>query len=87
VFEPHITVKAQSGLTADLAWLNKVKETCSSFPCFKLSIAEPSSFGSAVAFLSVESKDIYDLHKRLMEAVSPSPELDLSYELGGYHPI
>ena len=86
VVEPHVTVKAQSGLTTDLSWLNKVKETCSLFPSFQLSLAEPSSYGTAVTFLSVESKDIYDLHKRLVEAVSPLPELVLFYELDGFHP-
>ncbi|MBD2864032.1 2'-5' RNA ligase family protein [Paenibacillus oceani] len=86
VVEPHITVKAQSGLTIDLAWLDKVRRTCSIFPRFKLSLSEPKTFGTAVAFLSVESKEIYDLHRCLMDAVAPSPELVLRYELDGFHP-
>ncbi|MDF2652485.1 MAG: 2-5 ligase [Paenibacillus sp.] len=77
VVEPHITVKAQSGLTIDLAGLDKVRHRCSIFPRFKLSLSEPATFGTAVAFLSVESKEIYGLHKCLMDAVSPSPELVL----------
>ncbi|MBP1997026.1 2'-5' RNA ligase [Paenibacillus eucommiae] len=31
VVEPHVTVKAQGGLNQDLVWMNKIKETCSSF--------------------------------------------------------
>lgn len=37
--EPHITVKAQSGLTEDMNWLEKVRETCSSFPIFQLTLS------------------------------------------------
>jgi 2'-5' RNA ligase len=73
--EPHITVKAQSGLTEDMNWLEKVRETCSSFPIFQLTLSEPATFGTAVTFLSVESKEIYNLHKNMVDAVSPPPEL------------
>lgn len=87
VVEPHITVKAQSGLTEDMSWLEVVKETCSSFQSFQLTLSEPATFGTAVTFLSVESDDIYDLHKRLVNTVSPSPELIKRYlELDRFHP-
>jgi len=75
VVEPHITVKAQSGLTEDMNWLESVRETCRSYQSFKLTLSEPATFGTAVTFLSVESKEIYDLHKCLMDVVSPPPEL------------
>lgn len=86
VVEPHITVKAQSGLTSDLAWLNNVRNTCSSFPSFMLSLAEPSSYGTAVTFLNVESNEIFDLHKRIMDSISQPPESAFAYELDGFHP-
>lgn len=87
VVEPHITVKAQSGLTEDMRWLENVRITCSSFQSFQLTISEPATFGTAVTFLSVESKEIYDLHKLLVVTVSPSPELIKRYlELDRYHP-
>lgn len=86
VVEPHITVKAQSGLTPDLGWLNNVKHACSSFPNFRLGLAAPSTYGTAVAFLSVESIKIFELHMQLMNAVSPSTEDILPYELDGFHP-
>ncbi|WP_340003681.1 2'-5' RNA ligase family protein [Paenibacillus sp. FSL K6-0276] len=87
VVEPHITVKAQGGLTEDMHWLENVRGTCSSVQCFQLSLSEPGSFGNAVTFLSVESKDVYDLHKRLVDTVSPSPELIKRYlELDRFHP-
>ncbi|CAM3575533.1 2'-5' RNA ligase family protein [Paenibacillus lupini] len=73
--EPHITIKAKSGLTKDMNWHKKVRETCSSFPIFQLTLSEPATFGTALTFLSVESNEIYSLHKNLVEAVSPPPEL------------
>jgi 2'-5' RNA ligase len=85
--EPHITVKLSNGLTEDMNWLEKVRETCSSFPIFQLALSEPGTFGTAVTFLSVESKDIYNLHKNLVDAVSPPPELiDSNIELDNFIP-
>ncbi|WP_284638302.1 2'-5' RNA ligase family protein [Paenibacillus silviterrae] len=87
VVEPHITVKAQGGLTEDMRWLNNVRETCQTFKSFNLSISGPAAFGNAVVFLGVESDEIYNLHKRVVDAVSPSPELiDRYFELDRFHP-
>jgi len=87
VVEPHITVKAQSGLTGDLAWLDKVRNVCSSFRSFRVSLGEPATYGTSVAYLSVRSAEICELHRSLMEAVSPPPELlKIYYELDRYHP-
>lgn len=74
VVEPHVTVKAQSGLTLDMAWLEKVKVICSSFSNFQLSLSEPALFGNEVIFLSVQSKELLELHKKLVNAVTPSKE-------------
>ncbi|KYP82067.1 2'-5' RNA ligase [Ferroacidibacillus organovorans] len=79
VAEPHITVKAQSGLGDDLRWLESIKRTCASFPRFTVSIDQPKTFGEAVAYLSVESSEIHDFHERLVEAVSPPPEVMKQY--------
>jgi 2'-5' RNA ligase len=87
VVEPHITVKAQSGLAEDMGWLENVRKTCSSFQSFQLTLSEPATFVTAVTFLSIESTEVYDLHKRLMDTVSPSPELIKLYlESDRYHP-
>ncbi|TCZ80052.1 2'-5' RNA ligase family protein [Paenibacillus albiflavus] len=87
VVEPHITVKAQGGLTKDMRWLKKVREVCSSVQGFQLTLTEPATFGTTVIFLGVQSKGIYDLHKRLVDAVSPSPEVIKHYfELDNFHP-
>ncbi|MFX3636870.1 MAG: 2'-5' RNA ligase family protein [Candidatus Pristimantibacillus sp.] len=85
--EPHITVKLSNGLSEDMNWIEKVRETCSSFPIFQLTLSEPGTFGTAVTFLSVESKEIFNLHKNLVDAISPPPELiDSNIELDNFIP-
>lgn len=79
VVEPHVTLKAQGGLTEDLSWVDNVKDICSRYPSFKLSISEPRFFGKDILYLSVESPELLDLHKQLVDAVSPSRELIKQY--------
>jgi 2'-5' RNA ligase len=87
IVEPHITIKAQDGLTEDINWLPKFKEICTSFPQFELSLAAPSSFGQAVVYLGVESNPIFELHRLLVHAVSPSAEeIEKNRELDHYVP-
>jgi len=83
--EPHVTVKAQGGLTEDLAWLDSVRGVCSSFRSFRLSLAEPETFGDAVVFLGVRSEEIYELHKKLLDSVSPPHEQIIRYFEGEYY--
>lgn len=87
VAEPHITVKAQGGLTVDLHWLENVRQTCAVIPNFQLTFSDPGTFGSVVTFLNVETNNIIDLHKKLVKAISPSQELlDRYFEMDKYHP-
>jgi hypothetical protein len=69
VVEPHITVKAQGGLTADKNWIREVKKVCQGFPTFKVSLNEPKFFGDSVVFLSVDSEKIYELHQKIVKAI------------------
>ncbi|PDX97231.1 2'-5' RNA ligase [Bacillus pseudomycoides] len=87
VVEPHITVKAQGGLTSDQEWLKKVEKVCKQIPSFTLSLGKPQFFGKQVLFLSVEDSKVYKLHRLLVEAVSPSDDLIKRYmEMEQYHP-
>lgn len=87
VAEPHITVKAQGGLTEDLTWLKKVKIVCSTTQRFRLTLTEPSKFGNEVVFLGVQSKEIYNFHQLLVDTIAPSPELIKRYfEMDAFHP-
>ncbi|PZE21100.1 2'-5' RNA ligase family protein [Paenibacillus xerothermodurans] len=85
--EPHITVKAQGGLTPDGSWIDAVKCVCSGFPAFQVSLHQPMFFSRDVLFLSVRSEKIHSLHERLVHAISPSTELIKRYfELESYSP-
>ncbi|MCL4352505.1 MAG: hypothetical protein M1318_07660 [Firmicutes bacterium] len=54
--EPHITVKAQGGLTPDLAWTDPVTAVCAAFPRFIVAITGPEFLGDAVVYLGVVSE-------------------------------
>lgn len=87
VVEPHVTVKAQGGLNQDMVWMDKIKEVCSSFSPFQLSLSDTASFGNSVVYISVQSDMIFELHRRLVEAVMPSQELiERYFELDSYAP-
>ncbi|MEH7351580.1 2'-5' RNA ligase family protein [Gottfriedia acidiceleris] len=85
--EPHITVKAQGGITPDMAWLEKIKKICESFLPFEVNIKNPKFFGEDILYLSVESDELIKLHEILVETISPSKELIKAYfELDEYIP-
>lgn len=86
--EPHITVKAQGGLTLDLEWLNRVKEAMEVVGYFSIRLKEVGAFGDKVVFLVPEaSKDLFDLHTTLVSAVNPSEdEIQRYFEGTNYHP-
>lgn len=85
--EPHITVKAQGGLTPDMKWLEKVKKICESFLSFEVMINNPKFFGEDILYLSVDSDELIKLHEILVETVAPSKELIKHYfELAEYIP-
>ncbi|PGA91065.1 2'-5' RNA ligase [Bacillus pseudomycoides] len=87
VVEPHITVKAQGGLTTDKKWLRKIEEVCKQTSPFTVCLERPEFFGNQVLFLSVNSPEIYKLHQRLVQAISPSNDLIQRYmEMERYHP-
>lgn len=63
--KPHITVKAQGGLSIDEKWLSTVNDVCKKFPSFKVELNESKFFGDSVLFLSVKSYQVYELHNVL----------------------
>lgn len=85
--EPHITVKSQAGLNEDEYWIDSIKTICSNFPIFNLSLKGVKSFGKSVVYLGVESNMINALHRKIVEAISPTPEDSRRYyELDLYEP-
>lgn len=77
--EPHITVKAQSGLSSGLSWLEAIKQVCASTAPFNVLLSHPETFADAVAYLSVQSPELRPFHEKLVEAVSPPPEVMKRY--------
>jgi 2'-5' RNA ligase len=87
VVEPHITLKAQGGLTQDEKWLSKVKRVCNNFQSFQIKLDKPMFFGDDILYLSATSKDLYKLHKSIVLEISPSNDLIKKYfELDDFEP-
>ena len=85
--EPHITLKAQGGLTSNKAWLPKVQRICADLKPFRISIGEPKDFGENILYLSVNSAALHDLHQKIVQAIAPSEDLIKQYfELDAYVP-
>lgn len=85
--EPHVTVKSQAGLNEDECWIDSIKTICSTFPMFNLSIRGVKSFGNSVVYLGVDSHRINELHRRIVGAIHPDPEISKRYyELDLYEP-
>ena len=85
--EPHVTVKSQAGLNEDESWIDSIKTICNTFPMFNLSIKGVKAFENSVVYLGVESRKINDLHRKIVEAIHPDPEISKRYyELDLYEP-
>lgn len=77
--EPHITLKAQGGLSADENWLEEVKEAAAEFPAFPIQLGEPRFFGEDILYLSMDSPQLKELHETLVKAVGATPEQIAQY--------
>ncbi|MBW9234472.1 2'-5' RNA ligase family protein, partial [Leptospira santarosai] len=87
VVEPHITLKAQGGLTSDEEWISKVIEVCHNFNPFQITLDQPMFFGDDILYLSANSNELIDLHRRIVQEVSPSQDLIKKYfELDDFVP-
>lgn len=85
--EPHITLKAQGGLTPDKKWIDKVQKVCENFRPFKVSLNKTMYFGDNILYLSVNSNELYNLHQKIVEEIAPSVELIKQYfELDNFVP-
>ncbi|TYS70487.1 2'-5' RNA ligase family protein [Sutcliffiella horikoshii] len=87
IVEPHITLKAQGGLTQDEKWISIVKEICYKTSPFQITLAKPMFFGEEILYLSTTSKELYTLHERILRKVAPPSDLIEKYfELDNYVP-
>jgi 2'-5' RNA ligase len=79
IVEPHITLKAQGGLTSDKEWIKKVKTVCKSTHPFTITLAKPNYFGDNILYLSVLSDELHPFHEAIVKAISPSEDLIQQY--------
>jgi 2'-5' RNA ligase len=85
--EPHITLKAQGGLTPDKGWISKVKNVCKNFHPFNISVSKPMLFGEDILYLSASSEELDKLHNSIVQVISPSDDLIKKYfELDNFTP-
>ncbi|WP_273834049.1 2'-5' RNA ligase family protein [Guptibacillus sedimenti] len=80
IVEPHITLKAQGGLTPDKEWIEKVRAVCKSLHPFTITLAKPNYFGDNILYLSILSDELYPLHEAIVRAISPSQKLINQYQ-------
>ena len=79
IVEPHITLKAQGGLTEDLKWVSRIKKVCSEIEPFCIQLEKAMFFGEEILYLSAQSEDLHKLHKKMVHSVDPSKELIEKY--------
>jgi 2'-5' RNA ligase len=79
VVEPHITIKTQSGLTADRAWLQPVERYLRQQHPFQVEVTGLRWFADEVLFLGVQSPGIHIVRDDLLRVVNPSEKLRRKY--------
>jgi 2'-5' RNA ligase len=74
-YQPHITLKAPSGLSEDMAWLERVKILVGNHVPFEIKFKGLGEFDDRVLFLKpVFSDGLMDLHNKLITLLNPSTE-------------
>lgn len=85
--EPHLTLKAQGGLTEDKTWIDGVRKICANFSSFELTVGDPHIFGRDILYLSAQSPELVELHNVLVRTISPTQEFIKKYfELEDFTP-
>lgn len=79
VVEPHITLKAQGGLTPDESWLADVRKICGETGRFEALIGGTAFFGEDILYLEVDSLELARLHGRLVEAIKQTSTMIAQY--------
>ena len=80
IAEPHITVKAQSGLNKDMLWLSKVESVVKNSQLFDIKLENVGDFNNKVIFLKPSfSEQLIKLHKELFKAIEPGDEMAKKY--------
>ncbi|MCA1057687.1 2'-5' RNA ligase family protein [Rossellomorea aquimaris] len=86
IVEPHITLKAQGGLTENLKWISRIKEVCSETEPFRIELNKAMFFGEEILYLSALSEDLHKLHEKIVNSVEPSKVIEKYFELDHFVP-
>jgi 2'-5' RNA ligase len=86
--EPHITLKAPSGLPEDKAWLAPLTTLVGSHTPFEIKLEGLDGFDNRVLFLNpIFSEGLMDLHNKLVTLFNPNAEAREKFFEGPlYHP-
>ena len=86
--EPHITLKAPSGLTEDRGWLARVMVIIGNHEPFEIDFTHLDSFNDEVLFLSpAPSEGLMELHMKLVKELCPDETMHKEFFEGEeYHP-
>ncbi|ADV66643.1 2'-5' RNA ligase family protein [Deinococcus maricopensis] len=68
----HVTVKARSGLSADLAWLESARATVAQAPAFEVRVGGAGIFPRRAVYLRVDSPGLVEVHVALLHALRPA---------------
>lgn len=84
--EPHITLKAQGGLTEDLSWLPKVETALETFQPFEVVLDGIDTFNETILFLDLPLQDeLVHLHKKLVRSIQSNKQTKKFFEHDNYH--
>ena len=72
--EPHVTVKAPSGLIDPPTWLNKIWTISVATHPFPVVVGEVDHFGNEAVYLKVDSPGLVELHRSFVQAICPTSE-------------
>jgi 2'-5' RNA ligase len=68
--EPHVTVKAQTGLEDTSVWFAHLRRWASTYPAVEVPLEEPRFFGDEILYLSVGGETVHELHEALLAALA-----------------
>lgn len=77
---PHITLKAPTGLKSDLKWIDDIKTVLAGYRPFNMKIGGPAFFDKEVLYLQIFSDTAQRIHEQIIAALLPKLKVNLSAE-------
>lgn len=83
--EPHITLKAQSGLTLDELWIDDLRHVLNNINSFEVCVRGTAYFGNEVLYIDVYSEKLIALHNKIYDVIQPSLDDKKKYFESDYY--